>query len=145
MCSFNNIILLLCTYHSHAPPPPYWALEGIRVLIPCPLGIFGGLIPRVILDFAKLSQCSCMLVAWPSCFDAYIFDLLLYTIRKCNTYSTCMLTSTQTYVCTTRSNAHTVGHSIDLAPIYVSVPSRGQVGHDFDRCITITLKIRSLT
>ena len=38
--------------------PPTGHRRGLvhfYVLIPCPLGIFGGLIPGVILDFVKLS------------------------------------------------------------------------------------------
>ena len=38
--------------------PPTWHRRGLDhfcVLIPCPLGIFGGLIPGVLLDFVQLS------------------------------------------------------------------------------------------
>ena len=68
------------TVMPHLPPTGHRrGLDHFYVLIPCPLGIFGGLIPGVILDFAKLSQCFCMLVAWASCSNAYIFSISCYT------------------------------------------------------------------
>ena len=96
----------LCSVPPLPPPPPpppptghSRGLDHICVLISCPLGIFGGLIPGVILDLSSYhSAFACWL--HDHCAPIYSFNLLLCTIRKCtayNTYSVCMLARMLTF------------------------------------------------
>ena len=82
--------------------PPTGHRRGWDHLIPCPVGIFGGLIPgdntRFCPAIIVLLHAGCMTI----CVSVHIFNLLLYTIRKrtaCNTYDMRMLTSTLTHIC----------------------------------------------